>query len=532
MSRTTWVALLGLLLLAVVATSAQAQRSLECQRVWAGPSDANDILDCLGNRDRIGYQWKYYVYPGFAALIFLFCLFGLTTIFICRCCGCCCCSCMDWVKPKREEDRIKARCWLWMWIIFAVLWACGVCVLIIYGADLMMKTANRTLDDIEGGPVDYFIDTKNTALELLTDYSVSPPSKPDVDTSAFDDVETQVRDKIRMVRDDYFKYFKIASIVSYCVGGVGVLLILFLVVFGCCRCGGCCPTLFSGLYFFFAIIFSLLAILFTFSIYVAGAACGEVTLQFKREPGLAQWYLVPWCESQFDFKGLRDDIEAQVTTASNDACRQLLDYCDNNEDYSISLSGSISTKVFMCGEGITAATDCSSLDKVVDVLLASYAKPILNNMLCVNTTGWEYQEKCTLEACSQRCQDYTTPDIKARTWTADVMKKAEYATNASMALSYIMPLLQCDFIIDKLASSIELEDPSEGFTFSLSSTETASHCSNLRVSTVMLGCGFFVGSLMFIIGIYVLHRGSWVWPPASEDGEDEDLRKTSSSKSS
>ncbi|CAJ1005134.1 hypothetical protein Q4I28_000450, partial [Leishmania naiffi] len=87
--------------------------------------------------------------------------------------------------------------------------------------------------------------------------------------------------------------------------------------------------------------------------------------------------------------------------------------------------------------------------------------------------------------------------------------------NASTALSYVYPLLECmypllecNFIIDKVANTVESLKYDSSFT---ANNYDVHSCSAIRTSSVMLGTGFFVGSLMYILGIYVMHRGAWLW---------------------
>lgn len=495
-------------LLMVAASGVLGQRSVECQIAWSGASSNNDIWDCLGNSERLRSEWRFFVFPGFAAVIFLFTLIGLPIIYLCRCCSCC----RNCVQPSQEIDRAKARCWLWMWIFVAILWACAVCVLIIYGAALTEKSAYSILDDITSDTIPYFTNTKETVSTLMTDYSQNPPASSMVDLSTFDTVIDNMTSLLDTIRTDYFKYFKIASIVGICVGTIGVVLMLCLGIFAFLRCGGCVPVLMSCSYYFFALIFSLLAIVFALLMYVAHAGCGEVDLQYERAPGIFQWYVVPLCEKNFDFANLRAEVQTQEASASQDACGKMLEYCDNTDVY----PGTNQNHIFMCGNGISAATDCSSLDDVVSVLDNTYGKTILTNTLCVNTTGQEYFEVCTVARCAERCVDYTAPDLPARTRSQEIVASSQYAANASVALTYLKPLLQCDFIIDRVATSVQSPVYTNG---NADVTDSHGNCSNLKTATIMLAVGFFVGSLMFILGIYVMIRGSWIWSEKSDLSE-------------
>ncbi|KAG5507030.1 hypothetical protein JKF63_05776 [Porcisia hertigi] len=497
------------LITCLVATAVSAQQSLECQTVWDGPSASNDLLQCLSNSDRLRSQWRYFLYPGFAALIFLFTLIVLPLMF---CWQCCTCARGCGRKPKTVQERDVSRCFLWMWISITVIITCGVCVLLVLGAILLEKSVSNIFDDAEFGTLRYFNETRSNITELLTNHTADPPIPPPIDLSAFDVVNTEVTNTLQSARKDFVKYAHIAKIVVFCVGSVGIFLMLCIVVFAGCRCGGCCPVLWSCIYFVFALAFSLFAVLFTLIIYAMFAACGEVNLQYKRAPGIFQWYLVPLCEKQFDFQSLRAEVAEQERESSQEACRQVLQYCDNDIEY----PGSNMEHIFMCGKGITDKTQCNSLADVVDVVSATYAKPILTNTMCVNQTGMKYLEKCTLSACSSRCVDYEFPNLPAKRLTTLVVDASGFAANASTALSYVHPLLSCNFIIDKISSTIEM--PKYSDSYMVQSKEVHS-CSAVRTASVILGTGFFVGALMFIVGICVMHRGANVWLKLNDSPE-------------
>ncbi|GET87944.1 hypothetical protein, conserved [Leishmania tarentolae] len=482
------------LVMCLAAATVSAQRSLECQKVWEGPSSSNDLLTCLGDTDRLRSQWAYYLYPGFAALIFICTLVGLPIVFCCSCCTLC-------VKPKAMTNVGGARCCLWMWIVISVLVACGVCVLLVYGSVLLEKSANQIVDDTEYRTLGYFSDTSANITMLLTNYSTDPPTPPAIDLTAFSTVNDTIIDFVNVVRADYLKYFHIAEIVTCCVGSVGILLMLCILIFAFCRCSGCFPIVWSFLYFGFALVFALLAVLFTVCIYILSAGCGEVVLQYSRAPGVFQWYLVPWCEKEFNFKALRAEVQTQEREISQIACAELLTYCSNDPTYSVADKD----RIFMCGKSITDKTQCNTLDDVMDVVLSTYVKPILTNTLCVDQTGMEVLEKCTLTKCASQCVDYSAPPLPAKTYAIEIMQRVNSAANASAALAYVAPLLGCNFIIDKVANTVETRDYKGNFT---RQNEVVRTCSAVRESAVMLGTGFFVGALMFILGIYTLHHGA------------------------
>ncbi|EPY40163.1 hypothetical protein AGDE_03765 [Angomonas deanei] len=233
------------------------------------------------------------------------------------------------------------------------------------------------------------------------------------------------------------------------------------------------------------------------------AACGEVGLQYKREPGLFQWYLVPYCENEFNFASTRANIESEVAKAADSACAELLKYCDATDETYYYDDEEKRNRIFMCGKGITASSDCKTIDDLLEVIYDTSVKPILTNTLCANQPPSEFMEECTLISCADYCVNYDKPDIQAKTWAEDVAKAAQYAQNVSYALSIVTPLLQCNYIIDNVASAFQSLTQSD---------ENGAQCANLQASSLMLACGFFVGALMYIMGIYVMHRGSWIWP--------------------
>ncbi|CBZ25729.1 conserved hypothetical protein [Leishmania mexicana MHOM/GT/2001/U1103] len=494
------------LVMCLAATTASAQRSLACETVWKGPSSNNSLLECLGNTDRIRSQWPYYLYPGFAALVFIFTVIGLPIVFCCHCCR----YGKAYERPNAEAELGVARCCLWMWIVISVLVACGVCVLVVYGSVLLEQAAKQIVHDTEHRTLDYFNNTRANITMLLTNYSADPPIPPSIDFSAFDAVNETITHYVHLARDNYLKYFRTAEVVACCVGSIGVFLMLCMLIFALCRCSGCCPIAWSCLYFVFALAFALLAVLFTICIYVLSAGCGEVGLQYSRAPGVFQWYLVPWCEKEFNFQALQAQVQTQEQQVSQSACAQLLNYCDNDPVYSLEKKDHI----FMCGNGITDKSQCNSLDDVVDVVIDTYVKPMLTNTLCVNQTGMEFLEKCTVQSCASRCVDYDALDVYAKTYSIQILQASDFAVNASTALSYVWPLLDCNFIIDKGTNTIETRNYNVSFT---TQSDYVRSCSAVRTSSVMLGTGFFVGALMFILGIYAIHRGASIQVPSEKD---------------
>ncbi|CAD2218293.1 hypothetical protein AGDE_13342 [Angomonas deanei] len=70
--------------------------------------------------------------------------------------------------------------------------------------------------------------------------------------------------------------------------------------------------------------------------------------------------------------------------------------------------------------------------------------------------------------------------------------------------------MDCNFVIDKIAFA--LESTKSMAELSRFGKGNYGQCSDLKTASVTVACGFFFGTLMWIIGIYVLHRGGWLWP--------------------
>ncbi|EPY24890.1 hypothetical protein STCU_06953 [Strigomonas culicis] len=386
---------------------------------------------------------------------------------------------MAWVDLQDSTDRKKARCSLWIWIVFVLLWACGVCVLIVYGVDLLTRSAEQLLNNIESQPISYFNTTKNTINALVSDSSLS--------LTAFDDVINEFGDQVSNVRNNYFKYFTIAKIVSICVGVVGVVVTLLIFAFAFCRCATF-GFHYSGVFYLFSIIYALLAVVFTLIQYVMYSICGEVSLHAQREPGIFTWYLVPWCEKKFDFTGVKDNLATTESTTSDSACSSM-------EQHSIIYNGQTGGTTYFTASPLIDRGTCTSFS-VVSTVISSL---VLDATYTSQCSG---KNPCTISTCVEYCTDSTL-----KTAAQNMVTAAQTASDASTALSLVKPLLDCYYVIDQIASAFETTGTQSQFQVA----ESNDQCTNMRTSATMVACGFFVGTLMYMMGIYVLHRGRWIW---------------------
>ncbi|ORC88783.1 uncharacterized protein TM35_000152140 [Trypanosoma theileri] len=460
------------LFVVVMPSPVSARDSLECEKVWTGPSSTNDVFACLSDVNRIKAQWRYYVFPAISALLFLVILITFPIVFLCVCC-CRCCSCC-----KRRDAHVTAnsRCFLWMWIAYAILWCCGMGILVIYGAQLVAIALPAVFDDTMDGPLKYFNYTADKLIDFTSNWSTGerkPLAGIDLDTEVFANISNTVADYLTDIRDMISGYLKWVPIVSYCIGGVGVVLMFLMIFLACCRC--CVPCLPMGLscvYWIFGVVYSLLGFAAILLAYVATVGCGEIELQYNREPGVLQWFLVPYCQETFDFSTINTAVRDAEKLLSEQSCNALLHLCDD--------SPSPLTRPLTCGKGITSPNDCPDIGTMAAVLEDTYVK--------AGTTACPDKDKpCSLIECAVNC---TIEEV--RTIASGLLSFATVASNASIAVSYARPLLECNFVVDRLLSAMD-------------------SCNDLKIGSLMLGTGFFLGGLMFGLAIYIMFRGSCVW---------------------
>ncbi|PBJ75535.1 hypothetical protein BCY84_11116 [Trypanosoma cruzi cruzi] len=431
--KATALAAATLLALLVVAPAvASAQRSLDCQKVWDGPSIDNDVLKCLSNTDRIKGQWRYLVYPGFCALLFVVTLLSFPLVFLSvACCHSCC-------RPKPGRSSDASRCFLWMWVIYVVLWSAAMAVLVILGAKLLATSAPSIIDNTLDGPLQYFNNTAERIIDFTSNWSSGkrePIPSIDLDITAFTNISTSVTDLLMDAKHKISKYIGWIPIVSYCVGGVGVVLMLLVVLLACCRCGIPCTTyLLSCVYWLFGVVFALLAVVVTVLAYLSWAACGEVELQQQRQPGVFQWYLVPYCEQKFDFADINREADDAERQFSKDACKNLLKSCDNKP---------ISSKPFAVRQRHHIGGSVPQLWHHGQRAECYPGQGLHNGV----SRGRANRARCLSAAAN--C---TNTDVKAV--SSGILQLAAQASNASIALSYARPFARLHFVVDKLLGAM------------------------------------------------------------------------------
>lgn len=470
----------------LVSLLSSAQRSFECQRTWSEPSADNSVSDCLTNGDRIRNQAKYYVLTAFCVVVFLFLVFVLPFICcgcFCSCCRCCCRCCKQ--THRKQSDYVKALILSLIVLVMAV----GVAIILCTGGPLLRKNTLDAVDAVVDDPLSYFNTTRQRVEELLVDYSTDPPTEHSIDLDEFDSVQTRVADKVHDIKDDakpFLTGLAIATSVSgalvLIVAIIAVLVAFFELSWCACACGWAM--------YLFAVLLALLAIVCGVSEYFFHAACGEVVLQYTRRPGLFQWYVLPNLEEEFDFDGILDDVNSELLDASTSLCSELLNYCESE-------SGTTATKPFVCGNDLTSASQCTSIEEVDKVFTGTYMKSAYTSTLCPAPSGVSSSDwTCTVEQCATYC---STTTLQESALTA--LNGYHYAVNASTAASYVSPMVQSNYILDVVLTVLDAEKTSSHASYKHKAVD---RCSDARTSVSLLLAGYLIGTFVVLFALLVL----------------------------
>ncbi|EAN86609.1 hypothetical protein C3747_2g243 [Trypanosoma cruzi] len=451
-----------------------------CEKVWSGPSSTNSVKACLSNRNRIEDYWRYYIYPGFAALFFVLLLIIFPICFcICACNGTCCRTCCF---PTSAAQHYNGPSCLYLAAVIAILWGAGSMVAIIMGAHTMHTGVQDAVYNAKHTTAPYF---KNIAKQVEQYTMVDGVILPIIEKET--QVVVDIYDTVMRNIDDfdrkYLKYLDDAAIVSYSLGWMPFVLLLFALFFGLCRISRCLPACFSCVYYFVGLVFALLSVIFLVAAYFGSALNGELDRQLARQPGILQWYVVPYFESHFNAQVMQLDtsIEGLISLHVADACTEINEYCDNNPVFS-------DQKPFFCTSAVKCETFYELLEQVSTV-------PVKNPNFCTPAPDASPSDaSCTIALCATNCFDRAgVPDVSAaRTASVDVMKNLQVSKNATIARNLVNPLMDPDMIADiLLLSTGPFTELSEGFW--------------------MAGTGYFISILVFALGIYTMLRGRVVW---------------------
>eukprot|EP00796_Vickermania_ingenoplastis_P004088 gene4088-2936_t len=472
---------------------ASAQRSFECQMVWSGPSPDNEIMECIFNADRIKHQLGYFTLAIIAAILFLALLCvspsSLTRLY----------EDEEHEERKSHEDILYenkvVRTKTLLLSITGVIALTCVLFLLVLGSIMVRSGVSSTLSAIKTGPLLYMIDVKDQIQNLLIDH-VSGTSSP-LNLSVFDEVQHDVSSSVDDINNQYMKYANLAVAVAIAMGIIGILCGITSIIASIFHCPVGFPFILGWVYYALALVYMLLAVVFGVLATLLSATCGEVVLQYDRKPGIMQWYLFPSVEDSIDFRTIRNSIDETIQKALHAFCSAVLDYCSMAH-----------TPYFTCG-GITSADECVSIDFVFDqvipnIILLPPFSPYCPAPASVRLSLPDSQWMCSIKNCTTMC---TLSPLKDA--AVFITEKAEYVANASTALSYILPMINLDYIID-LVSSI-VESPPTVRSASYSHPDEV-HCSQIRGAAWMMASGFFIGSITFFVFLVILMfaRNSWM----------------------
>lgn len=483
-----------------------AQRSFECQRVWDGPSADNSIGDCLLSKDRFMSQLGYFALAIICAIGLLALLVGIPF----TCCALCDCCCLKGKTKIHKDEGERKRILMEQQIIrtktllVALTNECmlGVVLLLLgFGSIMVRDGIADTISGFNTGPLAYFSNLKKIVWSLLT-------NSASVNFSMIDNFEDSIRDAVNDVRDSYLVYAHIMIIAAFIIGALGLTCGAIAIAGSLMRCPGWFPAVIGWLFFVLSVLYMIFALVLSILAPLLSALCGEVILQYERVPGIMQWFLVPSLEDVVDLRELRNSINDVIHQGLTAFCDGVLDYC----------TAARSSDYFTCG-GISSSSDCVSVDYVLDnvvpnILLLPTLKAFCPPPESVIEAEWE----CTIFNCSTMCTTSALRD--AATF---VVEKSVYVSNVSSAYSYVEPLFSVDYLLDLFTSVVEAPPT---YRIALYHHPDTVHCSQLRGASWMMAAGFFIGSVSFIVLLFILvcTRSSWTQTTTTGEGhliEDE-----------
>lgn len=461
-----------------------ATASFDCQTVWTGPSESNDLLACIASGESAQKQWPQFIFPGVIILTFVFLILLLPCICCCCCTNCCC---------KKEKTHLN-YCKSILIAGFAFAGALCAIIFLITGGISFQVNYLGVMNGIVNGPIEALDIRKAYVETYLIDYSNNPPTLPDLDFDSFTTIQNDVESKINDLKDSLpMEYVVISSAV---LGSILLLLSILALVAALCRCTNC--ACYCGwLFYVIAVIMCLIAVSMGIAAYVVSGLCGETLLQEARLPGMFQWYFLPLLEGSVDFEGLQQNVEIEVQKASMEACSELLLYCDPDEQ------NTASTKPFVCGNGLSSPSQCLTPNDLLGAAEGSFLKVSLASTECPE--AYLNDEPCRIRMCAEDCVDPTLRSI-----AAEVASKFDYAENASTSLSYVMPLLEPNFVLDEITSVLISTATSPLATYQHGASN---RCADIRLSVIIVEVGFYVAAIMLLLQLYVLIK--------TRDGERE-----------
>lgn len=506
-SSVQWLAIAALLALAVVPVAAAEVSSWGCEKFWAGPSNDNSIEDCLKDQNREEQWTKWLWIPALPALVFVIVFVFYPIVFVCRqgcnLCGgrrrqpgvCCTCDEKEWrYKSTAEKDAHYTphdHCVVKTPAFIVCILSVGVIIAIIRGASEADKANSYLLEDVKKSTISTLSGLSDQVKTALTNTTSGTYYSP-VDSSTFksvDDIIQKFQDGYNKYVDDYETYVTNAIRIGMnCLGAVPFAFFLLLPIYAsrdnCRRIWPWCTTC---IYFVFAIVFSLLGVVFLVLAVGFQTSNGEINRQYAREPGVFQWYAKPYCQAEDAFSSMIEGFATAEQQYAADFCQALTQNCSSGTTYN---SGTPEIN-FVC-DGLTSsnyASVCTSY---------STAAAVLGGM--VVKTGSPACTSCTFSTCSTDC---ATSEQQSSATTTMYLFAATLGFNSAGSIA--SPLKDCDYILDLGADSVKRG------------------CPALRDSSYLVGFGCFGAAVLFSVGIVVLFKGQKVfYKKRSQGGERKD----------
>ena len=478
-----------------------------CQKIWSGPSADNSVTDCFTSAERTTNNAGKIVPPAFMLLTFLVVLIGYPLFFCVRqCCDGCgsnkmrpgasCCGGKEWDPvPDEVKMRYYPRPYLrsikiGAFIVFAL--SVIILIIIVTGAAELESAQSSFFLKVKDDVLDYFSGVSLSIRNDLTlaDGNLIPPLTDDIFTNidnAIVDAETFRQDR----KDDVAMHMDKIRIAVNCLAVIPFIFLFFTVACAAFDIRVCIPATFTCFYYIFFIVYALIAVIFLTLGVVFLDFCGEITLHKQRQPGILQWYVIPYCESKANFDKTRNDLGETIVNNSALACSEMSAFCDPADTYSFTNP----SKMFVCPlTSYNVGSQCKTLLDVTNLVKNSEAK-----------TGSPACTNCTIYTCPDEC---LFADL--RNTTGEVVTALDYATRGTQAFERVVPLLDCNSLLDRLVLPF-------------------SECSKFHNGFLMVGSAGSFGAWLFIFGIAIMFKGQKVFfkPPERKNVEEREPSSTS-----
>ena len=501
----------------LVACVSAEHPSFGCEKVWSNASSKNDVMKCMTTASNYSSAAGMFV-PAALCVLFLVCLGLFYPFFFCcrQCCNLCggrhrqpgyCCT----GKPEEWADRTQAekdaaytagQRWcakIGLLIVFLV--GGGAIIVMNTGAAKGVDSVHNTLDDFEIKLLGNISGLETNIKNLLKDILSPTGYAGNMSNTTFDPLDKAVsglRNSTNSIRSNFDKYSGQVQLGASLLSAAPLIFMLPLVLFalfGVRRFGPACCTC---CYWFTALLFCLLGLIFLIFAVVFTDLCGEVDRYKAGEPGILKWYAEPMCADQItnlNVTQLTSTFTDKMKIFSGEVCKNLAQVCDSTVAY----NAATPKLVFQCAlTPATAAASCTTFAQANAIIQGS--TPKTGFKACGGGTV-----ACNMTGCSVSCD---AP--QAKSGMSDAISLLGTALKFEKAFDLVTPLLTCSYWF---AVVLQVFD----------------HCHDLRDSWWMMGASFLVGVFTFTAGICLAFRGQKVFfsPPEEvrEDGLSEIRRK-------